>query len=164
MTIPPIKVGQVVTAAWLNRHTEAINRMQGLGADGAPGGGMRVGVPRKMTFVGAVVARDIPAGAGPFKLHQMSYSVSCPALKNDGPITVDWTRRIVDVPSVLNGPDADPAMLYYPAPVIGTSEQTLTPWRGYCEITVIHGTGEPDAAPVWFADMWGENPAWGCPE
>lgn len=162
MSIPPIKVGDPVTAALLNRLIEAANQLQGLGTDGAPGAGIRVGAVRKTEYAGAVVGRTVPGGDPPYKLHQIEYEINCPPLRNDGPLVVPWTRRIVPVPAHLNGPDADPAMLYYPAPVIGTSEQTLTPWRGYCTIIVYHGVGSPEGPPVWFADVWGETPAYGC--
>jgi hypothetical protein len=164
MPNPPINIGDAIKAGWLNRINDVTNRLQGLGVDGAPGAGLRVGAKRGQGFMGAVTARDIPAGAGPFYLHQMSYEITCPPLKNDGPLVADWTRRIVDIPAPLNGPDADPGMLYYPAAVIGTAEQTLAPWRGYCWVYVMPGIGDADGAPVWFVDLWGENPAWGCAE
>lgn len=163
MPLPAIKPGDAITALLLNTLIDGENQRRGLGSDGAPGAGMRVGQTGRREYIAAVVGRTVPAGAGPFKLHQMSYTVNCPELKNDGPVLVDWTRRIVDVPSVLNGPDADPAFLYFPAPIVGSAEQNLTPWRGYCKVIVLTGVGPAGGPPIWFVDMWGENPAWGCP-
>lgn len=161
MPIPRINKGDPITAAWLGMHTDAINGLGGLGSDGAPGAGRRVGTARRREYLGAIVARTVPAGDPPYLFHLIEYEALVPEI-SPTPLAVTFDKRTVAVAAALLGPGADPAMLFFPAPIVGTAEQITAPWRGYCRVTVLHSVGDPDGPPLWWASVPGEAPAYGC--
>lgn len=158
MGIPRIRAGEAISAGRLiNPLVDAANGLTGLGANGAPGAGLRVGGLRRSEYLGAIVGRSLPGGSPPYKLHEITYTAHVPGLAAE--LTIPWNHRVVAVAAELLGPTADPAMLFYPAPIAGSGD---APWRWYCRVTVLHGVGPADGAPTWWAHVPGEAPAYGC--